>query len=108
MSAHVQEVMNIICRNTCGKGKYGVDHHAMHDEIVRWHNANPAPITPPKPEEPLGLGAVVEDAKGKRWVRGRDSNCHWYPETGFDRTVGPWAPWAEIAAVKVLSPGVTA
>lgn len=65
-------------------------------------------ITPPKPKEPLGLGAVVEDAKGKRWVRGRDSNCHWYPETGFDRTVGPWAPWAEIAAVKVLSPGVTA
>src|SRR5690348_2045025 len=28
--------------------------------------ANP---TPPKPEEPTGLGAVVEDRDGIRWVR---------------------------------------
>src|SRR5690606_604511 len=28
--------------------------------------ANP---TPPKPDEPTGLGAVVEDANGEKWVR---------------------------------------
>lgn len=61
--------------------------------------ANP---TPPRPEEPTGLGAVVEDAEGVRWVR-------YAPE-------GDTAPWVahavsveydDIAAVHILSEGVT-
>lgn len=59
--------------------------------------------TPPKPDEPLGLGAVVEDAEGARWVR-----------TAWTGDGGPWESragraglYANIAAVKVLSEGVT-
>lgn len=62
--------------------------------------ANPAP---PKPEEPTGLGAVVEDERGTRWVRSPDTD---YPDA-------PWAsaefyprPWSEINAVRKLSEGV--
>jgi hypothetical protein len=62
--------------------------------------ANP---TPPKPDEPTGLGAVVEDAEGRRWLR-------------FDANTGGW-PWIHdgpldsrkydaITAVRVLSDGV--
>jgi hypothetical protein len=59
--------------------------------------------TPPKPDEPQGLGAVVEDAEGERWVRS-------HPD------INPWTrphlsgayPFAKIAAVRVLSEGVTA
>lgn len=64
--------------------------------------ANPTP----KVEEPLGLGAVVEDDKGLLWIR-----------QGDDRLGSPWyrrnSPgaaqqrcWAEIKAVRVLSEGV--
>ena len=59
---------------------------------------------PPKPEEPTGIGAVVEDARGERWVRnaaGADGN-HWL-------RVGPptlWATWFDIDVVRVLSEGV--
>ena len=63
---------------------------------------------PPKPEEPTGLGAVVEDAAGLRWTR---------VEAGEAKTWNPWFPagdpdmqpdeWARIDAVRVLSPGYT-
>lgn len=70
-------------------------------------NALRSLIAPPKPEEPTGLGAVVEDADGDRWV-------HVGPGESFP----VWAPadvkagrtatsYADIAAVKVLSEGVT-
>lgn len=56
----------------------------------------------PKPEEPTGLGAVVEDADGRRWVRApRDSRCDWHAQE-----LGP-TKWAVIAVVRVLSEGVT-
>lgn len=65
-------------------------------------------IAPPKPPEPIGLGAVVEDADGLRWTR---------VESGETITRNPWYPAADderqpdeyrnIAAVKVLSDGVT-
>jgi hypothetical protein len=57
-------------------------------------------IAPPKPEEPTGLGAVVEDARGQVWVR--------------TNLLVPWVSsgetrvsWDALSAVKVLSPGVT-
>ena len=57
---------------------------------------------PPKPEEPTGLGAVVEDFCGHRYVR-----------TGWPEA--PWCnvseeqscAWAHVAAVRVLSEGVS-
>lgn len=56
----------------------------------------------PKPEEPTGLGAVVEDADGDRWV------LYTNP-----RNDAPWCngsasvDYDDIAAVRVLSEGVT-
>ena len=65
--------------------------------------ANP---TPPRPEEPAGLGAVVEDENGVLWTR---------VESGVAETRNPWYPAAfpdlqpdeydHIAVVKVLSEG---
>ena len=60
--------------------------------------ANPRP---PKPEEPTGLGAVVEDAEGNRWVLYTHPDNH-----------APWCDgsascdYDEIAAVRVLTEGV--
>ena len=62
--------------------------------------ANP---TPPKPDEPTGLGAVVEDAKGTRWVRVRDGfNWRWRNDR-----LGEQTTYAYVDAVRVLSEGVT-
>ena len=61
--------------------------------------ANP---TPPKPDEPQGLGAVVEDENGIRYSRiGRKSGCWLRDDGGLSGYV-----WDEIAAARVLSPGV--
>ncbi len=59
----------------------------------------------PKPEEPSGLGAVVKDRAGTRWVR--RCTCHLDPARD-------WSPcgedrlhrYDEIDAVEVLSKGV--
>lgn len=64
----------------------------------------------PKPEEPTGLGAVVEDEKGQRWLR------WWTPGHGKHPSQGrPWQcsngggsdrAYADITAARVLSEGV--
>jgi hypothetical protein len=60
---------------------------------------------PPKPEEPTGLGAVVEDEVGVLWVRDADRSERWFsgPASAIPRRV----TWDEIDAVRVLSEGVT-
>lgn len=64
--------------------------------------ANP---TPPKPEEPTGLGAVVEDSEGRRYVR-----CDWSPDSRWhcsDDDTGNYDDlWRDIKATRVLSEGV--
>lgn len=62
--------------------------------------------TPPKPDEPQGLGAVVEDAAGHLWVKvpgedGTKSSQTWTSAHSTDAT------WDAVAAVRVLSEGVT-
>jgi hypothetical protein len=60
--------------------------------------ANP---TPPKPPEPQGLGAVVEDEKGQRFTRvGVNTGC-WI---GDGKGLNGYT-YREIAAVKVLRKG---
>lgn len=59
--------------------------------------ANP---TPPRPEEPLGLGAVVLDAENWRWLSHRSGWRKW------ERTDGKRAEYADVAVVRVLSDGV--
>ena len=65
----------------------------------------------PKLEEPTGLGAVVEDDKGVRWVRaGVDHDGRLtdnWRATDSD-LVGCWLKWDAIQAVRVLSEGVAA
>lgn len=58
-------------------------------------------ITPPRPEEPTGLGAVVED-EGDTWVRvDRDEACWFVADKA-----GPARCWAEFTAqVRVISEG---
>lgn len=62
--------------------------------------------TPPKPDEPQGLGAVVEDASGKRFVRTygpastADYDC-WKQNELTHRV-----RYSDIHAVRVLSEGV--
>jgi len=56
---------------------------------------------PPKPAEPTGLGAVVEDARGYRWSRlGGTTEFPWHHGLiGRER-------YADIDVVRVLSEGV--
>jgi hypothetical protein len=61
---------------------------------------------PPKPDEPLGLGAVVEDADGRRWVR-VDGTYPWQ-FTDSDEAGDEYVDsgnYSDIAAVKVLNAG---
>lgn len=54
-----------------------------------------------KPDEPRGLGGVVEDSYGKLWVRDAEFRDRWYnPKDGWRRD------YADITAVRVLAPGV--
>jgi hypothetical protein len=67
--------------------------------------ANP---TRPKPEEPLGLGAVVEDSKGRTYVRHPDGDNDDRP--WFDKD-GDFYGWDDLDVVdesQILSGGVTA
>lgn len=66
--------------------------------------ANP---TPPKPDEPMGLGAVVEDASGHLWVRAKTTttSAHWNRAHG--QMGGKRLSWSAIDVVRVLSEGVT-
>jgi hypothetical protein len=71
--------------------------------------ANP---TPPKPDEPRGLGAVVRDSKGYLYSRGypdqADDFVHvWHVVDRAANKPRSWWKWDEIDAVEVLSEGVT-
>lgn len=58
---------------------------------------------PPKPEQPTGLGAVIEDVHGCTWV------LYTHPDNTAPWTDGSTSvEWSEIAAVKVRSEGVPA
>jgi hypothetical protein len=63
-----------------------------------------APPEPPKPAEPTGLGAVVEDDKGGLFVRTADVDCFkpWSYANSFSDH-----DYANITAVRILSDGVS-
>lgn len=67
-------------------------------------------VEPPKPPEPTGLGAVVEDAEGCEWLlRIRQATATtkrpwiYYDAETFTSTA---ASYADITAVRVLSEGI--
>lgn len=63
-------------------------------------------ITPPKPKEPTGLGAVVQEAPGAKWVRVARGEYGWV-RTDAMLSVREGRRFADIAAVRVLSEGVS-
>ncbi|HKY57625.1 MAG TPA: hypothetical protein VJL80_06275 [Aeromicrobium sp.] len=65
--------------------------------------ANPKP---PKPDEPKGLGAVVEDADGNKWISHRASSTHQQPWMKHMFGNQEWSDWSDVPAVRVLSEGV--
>lgn len=73
---------------------------AFHEEVQA---ALRSLLAPPKPDEPTGLGAVVEDDRGDRWIR-RDADRPWVSAQG--KTFP--CEWTSLTAVRVLSEGVTA
>lgn len=60
---------------------------------------------PPKPDEPSGLGAVVEDVEGERWVRVNVATGT--QEWRCCDAIGEFRRWGGVNAVRVLSEGVT-
>ena len=86
----------------------GTDVPDMRDALREYANRKP-----PKPDEPTGLYARVEDAAGRIWVRTALQASVWRRESvnsGGFRYLIPQdgcEDYADITAVKVLSPGVT-
>lgn len=61
-------------------------------------------VTPPKPDEPQGRYAVVEDNKALEWVRADVSGLYqWHSIEG---AASHWKGWNEINVVRILSEGV--
>lgn len=93
--------------------------HHLAVGFARWNNLHPntqrdridimqatlrgfAEPETPKPEEPTGLGAVVEDADGLQWVRIESPPGWWWWRNSNGET--RW--WPDIDAVRSLSEGV--
>lgn len=85
------------------KHKSNVEQAQICDELAdEIESQTPAP----KPAEPTGLGAVVEDALGTTWVRVHPDGgpAKWHLSGEYARE--PWAVWSAIDAVRVLSEGI--
>lgn len=81
----------------------GMDSPARKDEVDCFQIALRSLVADPKPEEPQGLGAVIEESSGERLVRTSDENDRaWTDENGDS-----W-PWRKLAVVRVLSEGLVA
>jgi hypothetical protein len=76
--------------------------------LTRHQEALRSLITPPRPPEPQGLGAVVEDAKGRKWLRMGNDNLRrrWAREGNIGGDMAAWCQYDRIPAVRVLSDGV--
>lgn len=61
----------------------------------------------PKPDEPVGLGAVVEDAQGNRYVRTEsDAGMSMWVRSQAPEATDPRYVWSELPVVRVLSEGI--
>lgn len=101
-----QQVERLVKALSTGQPLIGLDptNREMVDQAWVTHTqtalrefANP---TPPKPEEPTGLGAVVEDVEGDLLTH---IGNHDWVTPGGDSFI-----WSELKVVRVLSEGVTA
>lgn len=77
-------------------GRSGYEAEASH--LRDWANQIEAQTRPPKPAEPTGLGAVIEDTEGRKYVR-----TEW--QSPWDRGGGAFT-YDAIDVARVLSEGV--
>lgn len=86
-------------------GNHVVAHQGIHPSTVS--EALRSLSAKPKPEEPTGLGAVVEDAEGHTWVRIGENGGPGYDDWKQSGVADDeWATYSHIDAVRVLSEGV--
>lgn len=81
-------------------GKYIGARAPGEELLLRLADQIEAQTRPPKPPEPQGLGAVVEDRDGLRWVNSHRVTA-WVHQDMQPRK------WGELDVVRVLSEGVT-
>lgn len=98
----VERLDSLVDAGLAGKDWFWWSGPADAMQVALLEFANPAP---PKPPEPTGLAAVVEDASGDMWIR---TGYHggWRRAGVHGRAAGPGRRYDEIAAVRVLSEGV--
>lgn len=63
-------------------------------------------LEPPKPDEPMGLGAVVEDREGVRWLRTNPSGSHqWTRKDAGAKGLFDHRPYDRLDVIRVLHEG---
>lgn len=102
-SEQVDQLTKAVVEACYRDGNLTVSDNGIHSDTMQAALREFANPTPPKPEEPQGLGAVVEDANGVPWVRCENAELepHWYARNKMKK-------FADVAAVRVLSEGWTA
>lgn len=88
-----------LCAAMKSNGWTGIDDDAPSDMQTVLRSL----VAPPKPDEPMGLGAVVEDEDLRHWVR-TGFKFPW--AISYDDDSGENRNYADINAVRVLSEGV--
>ena len=100
--ADAQRLADALCAVMC-KGEPSWDEaraYEVHSHMRAALMSLADPPTPPKPDEPTGLGAVVEDAEERLYVNVGTAKDKWrHGSIAYN--------WREIAAVRVLSDAVT-
>ena len=93
------DAINTYAHTDCESGSCRIDQ----TQAALRDYANPTP----KPDEPTGLGAVVEGAKGQRWIRVEpDGGRAKWMLSDAPSNADPRYVWSAVNAVKVLSEGV--
>ncbi len=77
-----------------------------HDRMQALARQIEAQTRPPKPPEPTGLGAVVKDRNGDRWVRCRKQSRGLFGVVWENERSCQHSHWGGLDAVEVLSEGV--
>ena len=83
------------------RAEYDAEYDVDVMQAALWGFAKPEP----KFDEPVGLGAVVEDESGQRWIRATKYTTVRLWRGCDDHTQGR-RRWDEISAVRILSEGV--
>ena len=94
----VERLWNLFRNNEIPNGR-----EAIADALREF--ANPKP---PRPEEPMGLGAVVEDDFGSRWVcvYSEDGDPQRWAMQGQVGLVDRWRTYNDVPVVRRLNDGV--